>query len=86
MAKRKNPPEPDFPPPLNMSEDMGDITAIACGCMSVGDVEPLVGTFTVVTPIGHYDFIINEAIANEMIQALREFLRGDSADLLEEKD
>lgn len=84
MAKRKKPAEPSFPAPLNMSENIEDMTAIASLCMSVTE-SPLIGTFTVLTAIGHYDFVIDEATANEMIQALREFLRGDSTDILAEK-
>lgn len=83
MAKRKAPESWKLPPPLNMRDDLGDMTAIASGCMFLQD-KPLIGTFTVVTSIGHYDFIINEEIANEMVQELREFLRGESADILEE--
>lgn len=78
MVKQKN-----LPPPLNMSDDLGDMTANAAGCMSMVP-EPLLGVFTVVTPAGHYDFIVDEAMANQMVQALRELLRGDSASLVDE--
>lgn len=80
MAKRK---KPEFPPPLNMSEDLGDMTAVKSGCMLVKDDGGLVGVFTVLTPVGHYDFVVTEDTANEMIQALREMLRGDSTNILD---
>lgn len=55
-----------------------------CGVTSVDD-EPLIGFLTVLTNIGHYDFLINETLANELIQHLREFLRGESPDLLNDE-
>jgi hypothetical protein len=85
MAKRKKAKteHPELPPPRNMSEDLEEMTAMAAGCMSMLD-SPLLGVFTVVTPVGHYDFFLDEDAANQMIQALRELLRGDSASLLED--
>lgn len=81
MAKRK---KPQHPPPLNMSDNMADMTAQAAGCMSMIP-EPLLGVFTVLTPVGHYDFVVDEAMANEMVQALRELLRGDSVGLIDDE-
>lgn len=78
MAQRRK-----YPPPVNMSDDLGDMTASAAGCMSMVP-EPLLGIFTVVTPVGHYDFIIDETMANEMVQALRQLLRGDSTNLVDD--
>lgn len=85
MAKRKKraPKKPEFPAPLNMSRDLDDMKAQDVGCMTFC-LDPLIGTFTVLTNVGHYDFLINETLANEMVQALREFLAGDSASLLDE--
>jgi hypothetical protein len=74
--------EDRFPPPLNMSDHMDDMTAITAGCMLIKDQDGLMGVFTVVTQIGHYDFVVTESTANEMIQALRELLRGDSESLI----
>lgn len=84
MAKRRKPP-PEFPSPLNMSKDLGDMTVLKSGCMLVKDQDGLVGVFTVLTPVGHYDFVVTEETANEMIQALREMMRGDSANILNEE-
>lgn len=81
--KRKKPePEPDFPPPLNMSDDYRDMMALDAGCCQI-DNNPLLGTLTIVAAQGHYDFLINEELANLIIQALREFLAGDSQNLLD---
>lgn len=80
MAKRRKP----YRGPLNMSDDLADMTALVAGCTAIDEVEDLTGVFTVMVAKGHYDFIIDEEIANEMIQALRQFLRGDSKSLLDE--
>ena len=43
--------------------------------MSVSE-DPLVGIITLVTKDGRYDFLINETIANQIIQEARAFLRA----------
>jgi hypothetical protein len=53
------------------------------GIMSVSD-NPLVGNLIFVTKDGHLEFIINEEIANRLIQETRAFLRGDSPPLIED--
>lgn len=65
------------PLPLNYSEVINDMMMQECSVTSVSD-KPLLGFLTVLTDVGHYDFLINETLANEMIQHLREFLRGES--------
>lgn len=51
-------------------------------CWSVCD-DPRIGTLTITTKDGHFDFVINEHVAQEMIQNLKEFLAGESLPLLE---
>lgn len=84
MGKRKtHEPPPEFPSPLNMSENIEDMVALDAGCMSMED-GPLLGVFTVLTSVGHYDFFVDEETANKMIQSLRELMRGDSENLLDD--
>lgn len=80
MAKRKKPRQ--HPPPLNMSDDLGDMTVINCGTMRVADSG--FGVLTLLTPVGHYDFVVDDDLANGIVQALRELLRGDSKDIIED--
>lgn len=83
MAKRKKPnkPEPKFPPPRNMSNDLEDMYAIESGCMSVeSDDGSLLGVLTILTRVGHYDFMVDESTANEIIQHLRDLLSGEAED------
>jgi hypothetical protein len=73
--------------PLNMPED-GDIESIVAfevGTMAVSD-SPLLGLLTFVTRDGHYDFMIDEQMANAIVQEVRTFLRGDSPQLPEDDD
>ncbi|WP_375764254.1 hypothetical protein ACE10X_13305 [Bradyrhizobium sp. Pha-3] len=64
-------------PALNFTKDLEDIQVHASGVLAIDD-DSETGIFTVVTRVGHYDFLINQKIANEMVQKLREFIRGDS--------
>ena len=63
--------------PLNMpaEDDLEALLALDVGVMSIHD-SPLLGTLTLVTRDGHYDFLINEQIANELIQEARALLRA----------
>ena len=42
------------------------------------DEDSETGIFTILTQAGHYDFLINQELANIMVQQLREFISGDS--------
>jgi hypothetical protein len=88
MAKRKkSKPEPadeGFGPPLNMTHDIEDMYVETSGCMAMSNERPDLGTLTIMTGIGYYTFIIHESTANEMIQALREWMRGESNPLIED--
>lgn len=64
-------------PALNCSENLEDIQVQASGVLAIDDASEA-GIFTVVTPVGHFDFLINQEMANRMVQKLREFIRGDS--------
>jgi hypothetical protein len=82
MAKRKKPKkkEPEFPPPLNMADRLDDMMVLDSGCLAIGEAEGALGILTILTGIGHCDFIIDESSANEIIQGLRDFLAGDAED------
>jgi hypothetical protein len=43
-----------------------------------------VGLLTILTQVGHYDFMIDQEIANMIVQQLREFISGDSDKLPDE--
>lgn len=73
--------------PVNYPED-GDIDAmiaLAVGVTSIDD-PPLLGTLTMTTRDGHFDFLIDEEMANAIVQELRTFLRGDSPSIEDEID
>lgn len=53
--------------------------------MAVSD-SPLLGLLTFGTRDGHYDFMIDEQMANAIVQEVRTFLRGDSPQLPEEDE
>jgi len=40
--------------------------------------EPRVGVLVLHTPAGHYQFLLIEQVANELIQQLRDFIAGDA--------
>jgi hypothetical protein len=87
MTKKLTPFENTDELPLNMPED-GDIDsmiALAVGVTSIED-PPLLGALTLSTRDGHFDFLINEEMANAIVQELRTFLRGDSPSLDAEED
>jgi hypothetical protein len=68
---------------LPAKDDLEALLTLDLGIMSIHD-SPLLGKLTLVTRDGHYDFLINEEIANELVQEARKFLRGDSPTLFEE--
>jgi hypothetical protein len=70
-------------PPRNFSEDMDDLKVHASGVMAVDD-DSAVGLLTILTRVGHYDFLIDQEIANMVVQQLREFISGDSDKLPDE--
>lgn len=84
MAKQKKrrTRKPKFPPPLNMSDDLNDMSVVMTGCLTLR-ISPLLGTLTIVTPIGHYDFILDAEIATGLMGDLDEFLSGASAKLID---
>ncbi|KZD21354.1 hypothetical protein A4A58_13295 [Tardiphaga robiniae] len=66
----------------------GDVEALLAfdvGVTALAD-SPLLGSFTLMTRDGHYDFMIDEQMANAIIQEVRTFLRGDSPPLPEEDE
>ena len=69
--------------PQNFSENMDDLKVRASGIMAVDD-DSTVGLLTILTQVGHYDFLIDQEIANMMVQQLREYARGGSDTLPDE--
>ncbi len=65
--------------------DIESIVAFEVGTMAVSD-SPLLGLLTFGTRDGHYDFMIDEQMANAIVQEVRTFLRGDSPQLPEEDE
>jgi hypothetical protein len=78
-----------FPPPLNISDELDDITAIddmtaiEAGVLAAIKDRDDIGVLTIVTRVGHYDFVIDQEMANRIVQKLREFIAGDSEPLVE---
>jgi hypothetical protein len=50
-------------------------------CMAIS-LSPLIGTMTILTPVSHYDFLINADGAREMMEELNQFLSGASSKLV----
>jgi hypothetical protein len=71
-------------PPVNFNGDLDDLKVHFTGVLAV-DGDSRVGILTVATQIGHYDFLINQELANEMVQQLREFISGDCEQIAGDK-
>jgi hypothetical protein len=67
--------------PLNFSENIDDVKLLLSGVLAV-DEDSETGILTVVTQVGHYDFLINQEVANDLVQQLREYIRGNSTKLI----
>lgn len=80
----RKPKEPKLPAPLNMSENLNDMLMLDCGVMQATEDNDDFGVFTVVTAKGHYDFIIDQDIANRIVQLLRKYIAGESKPLIDE--
>jgi hypothetical protein len=75
--------EEDAPnPPRNYSDDLEDMKARGSGVLAI-DEDSETGILTILTQAGHYDFLIDQELANIIVQQLREFIRGDSDKLPE---
>jgi hypothetical protein len=68
--------------PLNFSENIDDVKLLLSGVLAV-DEDSETGILTVVTQVGHYDFLINQEVANDLVQQLREYIRGNSTKLID---
>lgn len=77
MAKRKKPVGEEFGTAVNSTDDLKQQVVLETEVYD-GEGDPRLGVFVVHTPAGHYQFLMTEAIANEMIQHLRDFLAEDS--------
>jgi hypothetical protein len=62
---------------LNFSEDLEDLKVIGSGVVAV-DVDAVIGILTLQTQVGKYDYLIDQAVANIVVQQLREYIRGES--------
>jgi hypothetical protein len=68
--------------PLNFSENIDDVKLLFSGVLAV-DEDSRFGIMTLLTPVGHYDFLINQAVANELLKQLEEYIRGESTRLID---
>lgn len=64
-------------PPLNYSDKLDDFKIHSSGLMAV-DEDSEIGLLTIVTTAGYCDFLIDQKLANQIVQQLRQFIRGDS--------
>ncbi|WP_145927952.1 hypothetical protein [Bradyrhizobium neotropicale] len=68
-------------PLLNMSDDIVDLIVLESGVLAAQDSpHELLGTVTLVTQRGHYDFLVDEEAARQLVHQLRELLCGDRHD------
>jgi hypothetical protein len=67
-------------PSLNFSEDLEDLKVIGSRVVAVDD-DAAVGILTLQTQVGKYDFLIDQVVANIVVQQLREYIRGESEKL-----
>ena len=69
-------PAPEYGNAVNATEDLTQqvVTGLELydGC---GD--PRIGVLALHTPAGHYQLMLSEPMANDLIQALRDFIAGD---------
>lgn len=68
-------------PPLNDCEDQLDQVAVSATCVKYPD-EPDYGALIIGTRKGHYAFLIDMEGANDLVQALRNFISGDVDDMI----
>lgn len=88
MAKRKRRKKPipdEGEAPLNDGEDIIDIVITASYCFHYDEC-PDIGLLITDTRIGHYAFVVTRDSANALVQALREFIAGDSEPVLSPDD
>jgi hypothetical protein len=64
-------------PSLNFSEDLEDLKVIGSRVVAVDD-DAAIGILTLQTRVGKYDFLIDQVVANIVVQQLRQYIRGDS--------
>lgn len=76
MAKRKKPIDPEYGNAVNRTEDLKQQIVTGIDIFDT-EGEPRVGVLVLDTPAGHYQFFVAEAVANDLIQLLRDFLAGD---------
>lgn len=76
MTKHRKPAPDGFGTAVNATEDLKQqiITEVE---VYDGEGDPRLGVLVLHTPAGHYQFLLAEPIANEAIQALRDFISGD---------
>lgn len=77
MTKRKKPTDEEYGNAVNRTEDLTQQIVTGAEVWD-GEGDPRVGVLVINTPAGHYQFMVAEPLANELIQLLRDFLAGDS--------
>ena len=69
-------PPPEYGNAVNATEDLTQqiVTGLE---LYDGEGDPRIGVLALQTPAGHYQFMLSEPVANELIQTLRDFIAGD---------
>lgn len=73
----RKPIDPEYGNALNATEDLKQQIVTSATVLD-GEGDPRLGVLVLETPAGHYQFFVAEAVANVMVQALRDFIAGDS--------
>jgi hypothetical protein len=68
--------------PLNFSENIDDVKLMFSGVLAV-DEDSRFGIMTLLTQVGHHDFLINQVAASELLKQLEEYIRGESTRLID---
>lgn len=62
---------------VNRTDDLKNLVVTSTDVLDA-EGDPRLGVMVIHTPVGHYQFMVAEPMANELIQQLREFIAGDS--------
>lgn len=73
---RKKKPAPEFGNAVNATENLTQQIVTGLELFD-GEGDPRIAVLALNTPAGHYQFMLSEPIANDLIQALRDFIAGD---------
>jgi hypothetical protein len=69
-------PPPEYGNALNATKNLTQQIVTGLDLFD-GEGDPRIGVLALHTPAGHYQFMLSEPVANELIQTLRDFIAGD---------